>query len=150
MINLKNSNLLQINFLQIITVYWLIANIILFNAFNNSGVSVLQLFCCRKCFHFIVTFESSSLPESSTYNFHLRWLSITGMRLKFHQKSGSSEFSRIPDFQSSYILLDTNRSQSQLSIELWILKIGPVSLVRYSKLKVLQKAGTEIYTLHIY
>jgi len=60
-----------------------------------------------------------------------RW--STGMRLKFHQKSGNCDFFGIPDFQSSYIWLEINRSQSQLSVELWILKIGPVSLVRFSK-----------------
>ena len=43
---------------------------------------------------------------------------ITGMRLKFHQKSGNSEFSGISDFQRSYILPEMNRSQSQLSVEL--------------------------------
>ena len=32
-------------------------------------------------------------------------LLYTGMRLKFHQKSGSSEFSGISDFHHSYILL---------------------------------------------
>ena len=38
------------------------------------------------------------------------------------------------------------RSQSQLSVELRILKIKPVSLVRFSTFKDLQKAGTEIYS----
>ena len=33
-----------------------------------------------------------------------------GMRLKFHQKSGSSEFSGISDYQRSYVLLEMNRS----------------------------------------
>ena len=52
----------------------------------------------------------------------------------------------IPVFQSSYILLETNRSPSQLSVELLILKIGPVILVRFSQSKVLQKAVTETYS----
>ena len=60
----------------------------------------------------------------------------------YHQAwefSGIPEFSNLLQFNRSY------RSQSQLSVELWILKIGPVTLVRFSKFKVLQKAGTEIY-----
>jgi len=68
------------------------------------------------------------------------------MRLKFHQKSGSSEFPGILEFQHFNILPEMNRSWSQLPVELWILKLGPVSLVRFSKFKFLQKAGTEIYT----
>jgi len=71
------------------------------------------------------------------------------MRLKFHKKSGSNEFYGISDFQSSYILPGMDRPQSQLSVELKIWKIRPVSLVRFSKLKVLQKAGTEVYTFII-
>ena len=37
---------------------------------------------------------------------------MTGMRLEFHQKSGSSNFFGILDFQRSNILLEMNRSLS--------------------------------------
>ena len=74
---------------------------------------------------------------------------VTGMRLTFHQKSASSEFTvnnvKISDSQHFYILLQMNRSPSQISVELWILKIGLVILVWFSIFKVLQKAGNKIY-----
>ena len=60
-------------------------------------------------------------------------------KLWFCQNSG---------FSNSYNWLEISRSQSQLSVELWILKIGPVILVRFSKFKVLRKAGTEIYAIY--
>ena len=55
-------------------------------------------------------------------------------------------FPRIPDSQCCYIVQERNRSQSQLSVKLWILKIAVVLLVQFSTFKVLQKAGTEIYS----
>jgi len=68
------------------------------------------------------------------------------MRLKFHQKSRSSEFFGISDDQCSNIIPEMNRFQSQPSVELSILEIRPVLLVRISKFNVLQKVGTEIHT----
>jgi len=59
----------------------------------------------------------------------------SGMRLKFSQKSWNCDFSVIPDFQSTYILLEMYRSQSQLSVELRIVKIGPVSMVWFLTFK---------------
>jgi len=52
-------------------------------------------------------------------------LRIQAWDSKFHQKSGSNTFPGISDVQSSSIWLEMNRSQSQLSVELWILKIRP-------------------------
>jgi len=77
----------------------------------------------------------------------------TGLLQVYYQAWDSSfiknpEVVNFPEFQIFTLLYFTEmtKSQSQLSVELWILTIGPVILVRFSKFKVLQRAGTEIYS----
>ena len=49
------------------------------------------------------------------------------------------------EFRSSYILLEMNKSLSQLSVDLWMLTIRPV-ITLLVWFKALQEAGTEIYS----
>jgi len=82
-------------------------------------VSIYTLLMKRKSY-----IQKTSKLQSQTFtsqNFKL--CSLSGMRLKFPQKTWNWFFSGIPDFHRSYILLEMNRSLSQISVELWILKI---------------------------
>ena len=84
------------------------------------------------------SFISLSEPIAETGHWVSMLMFSTGMRLKFHTKSGSSEFSGIPDCQSCNITLEMNRCQSQLSVELWILKIQNSKVYRKLELRSIQ------------
>ena len=91
--------------------------------------------------------HSSSSPVSRAAQQLFRSVQVTraAHQLSIFVPGGTDVLIRHENFSNLLYFNRSYRSQSQLSLELCILKIGPVSLVRFSKFKVLQKAGTEIY-----
>jgi len=101
---------------------------------QTLGQEKVLILICRKidyldrwtdCVIWGITWLSMRVSCSSPTHFACREAAAAADMHKLCRHETFPDFSGIPDFQSSYILIDMYRSQSQLSVELWILKIGP-------------------------